>query len=219
MKKIRIIITMTCLMLTIATSAQHFNPPPSRSKTNAEGNKASSTTATSSPKKSMTKSSRIQPKKTESKTLDGSPRDLTTGSQVTGIERSSTIEELENQAKKGDIMAHTQLGMYYYQKNEQKALPHLIAGAEAGNPLAQYYLGGVYYTGKFEVEVDKTRAATYFLLSAQQNHVPAQYGIAICLYNGDGMPQNRKAARLWMEKAAHNNYADAKIFLETHSFE
>lgn len=148
-----------------------------------------------------------------------SPPDITTGRQVEGIERSQSIGELEVLASQGDIDAHTMLGMYYFMQDDERALPHLIAGAEAGDSRAQYYLGGVYYFGKFGTEADKAAAASYYLKSAQKGHVPAQYGIAVCLYNGEGVEQDRQAAREWMEKAAQNNDEDAKAFLKTHTFD
>ena len=145
--------------------------------------------------------------------------DLTAGKSVEGIERSMSVEELENRASQGDINAHTTLGMFYFQQDDERSLPHLRAGAEGGDRLAQYFLGGVYYFGKFGVEVDKAMAAAYYLKSAQQEHAPAQYGVAICLYNGEGVEQDKKAAKEWMERAAKNNSEDARKFLETHSFE
>lgn len=145
--------------------------------------------------------------------------DMTAGKSVEGIERSMSIEELENLARQGDINAHTTLGMYYFQQDDERALPHLRTGAEAGDRLAQYFLGGVYYLGKFGVEEDKAMAASYYLKSAQQEHAPAQYGVAICLYNGEGVEKDQKAAKEWMEKAAKNNSEDARHFLDTHSFE
>ena len=145
--------------------------------------------------------------------------DLTAGKQVEGIQRSISLEELERLAGKGDTGAHTTLGMYYFQQDDERALPHLRAGAEAGNPQALYYLGGVYYLGKFGVEQDKPAAASCYLKAAQLGHVPAQYGIAVCLYDGDGVEKDQKAAREWMEKAARNNSEEARTFLDTHTFE
>lgn len=145
--------------------------------------------------------------------------DLTTGRQVEGIERSMTVEELETLAQKGNVDAHTQLGMYYFHRNDKRALPHLRAGADAGDCLAQYYLGGAYYNGVCGAKTDKATAASYFLKSARQNHVPAQYAIAVCLYNGEGTKEDKNAAREWMKKAAASGDDNAKSFLQSHSFE
>lgn len=188
MKKTRIIITMTCLMFCLTMSAQSFVIPPSptpKTRTNTEGKK---TTSPSPSLPEKTSKASDQGKKTREETWSAPQPDITTGRQVTGIERSSSIEELEIQASKG-------------------------------NPYAQNALGALYYSGKLGITVDKTKAASYFLQSAQQNHAPAQFNIAVCYYNGEGIKQDREKAHLWMEKAAKNNYADAKEFLENHSFE
>ena len=216
MKKIRIIITMICLMLCMATSAQTFVVPTPSSKPSTRSNKVVPPPKVLPPPKETTPP---PPHRSGKRNEEGQVTDPTTGAKVKGIERSLSIEELETLANEGDVTAHTQLGMYYFDKDDQKALAHLIVGVNVGNPLAQYYFGCVYYAGKLNVEMDKKKAASYFILSAQQNHAPAQYGIAVCLYNGEGVEQDREAAQQWMEKAAQNGYAEAKEYLETHSFE
>ena len=146
--------------------------------------------------------------------------DQTTGTEVGGIVRGMTSEgELESLAQKGNVDAHTQLGVIYFHRNDKRALSHLRAGADAGDRIAQYFLGGVYYNGMCGAKTDKATAASYFLKSARQNHVPAQYAIAVCLYNGEGTKEDKNAAREWMKKAAASGNDDAKSFLQSHSFE
>ena len=219
MKRISIII-MTLFMLSVSTWAQSFVIPPAPKKENSPrqvaGPKVPAPSVTRPKGQANKLSGQQKPTMGREATKD---RDATAGKEVEGIERSMAISEMEQLAKNGDIDAHTQLGMYYFVHDDARALEHLKVGAEAGDCRAQYFLGGVYYLGKFEVEVDKKMAADYYLLSAEQGHSPAQYGIAICLYNGEGVQKNQQEARRWMEKAAQNNYEDAKAFLLSHSFE
>ena len=186
--------------------AKSTSSPATRNRATAPATKGTTITGTTEAGRSRTKEL-------------AHARDLTTGNQVEGVERSTSQEELEERAAHGDATAHTQLGMLYFQKDDERAMQHLKAGSEAGDPLALYYLGAVYYAGKFDIEADKRTAAEYFLQSAQKGHAPAQFTIAVCLYNGEGVRQDLQAARSWMEKAAGNNYDEAKAFLETHSFE
>jgi len=149
--------------------------------------------------------------------------DPTTGREVKGIKRSATLEEtikeLEDAANKGDVRAHTALGMYYFQEDDDRALPHLLAASEAGDSVALYYLGGVYYLGRCGVETDKAKAASYYLQAALQDNALAQYAIGKCLYEGEGVEQDLKAAKEWMEKSAQNGCKDATSFLDSHTFE
>ena len=145
--------------------------------------------------------------------------DPTTGRKVGGIERSLTIGELEAEANKGDVSAHTALGMYYFQEDDDRALPHLLAASEAGDSVALYFMGGVYFLGKCGIETDKAKAASYFHQAALQDNALAQYAIGKCLYEGEGVEQDLKAAKEWMEKSAQNGCKDATSFLESHTFE
>lgn len=214
MKKLIIVLT-TCMLLPISLCAQQFViPTPKPLK------KITSNPSTTKGNTSGNTSTKILPPKTPriNQTVCPVP-DITTGQKVEGIERSIAISELEESAQRGDINAHTQLGMYYYSKDDDRALNHLRIASEANNYLAQYYLAGIYYHGKFGIPTDKATAASLFLKSANQNHAPAQFSLAICYYNGEGIEQDRKAALEWMEKAALNNYEDAKAFIKENSFE
>ena len=208
----RLFIILACLLLSLTASSQKFIIPFSSKK------------ATKVAPPPTTIPSTVGPGKVEKSVEISYPptsrvHDMTTGTEVGGIDRSMSVEELETLAQKGNADAHTQLGMYYFHRNDKRALSHLRAGAEAGDRIAQYYLGGVYYEGMCGAKTDKATAASYFLKSARQNHVPAQYAIAVCLYNGEGIKEDKNAAREWMKKAAASGNDDAKSFLQSHSFE
>ena len=223
MKMVRFLITTAFLMLSLTAGAQEFIIPEI-SKTKGNKTEASKPSSSPSATRKQPKKETIGPKSTRPKMSGATmhltaPSDPTTGKEVEGLERSTSIKELEDRAAKGDIEAHTQLGMIYFGNDDKEALPHLQAGADAGDPLAQYFLGGVYYLGKFGVKADKAMAASYYLKAAQQGLAPAQYATAACLYKGEGVDQDKAAARSWMEKAAENEYDDAREFLQTHSFD
>jgi len=220
----RLLVILAALLLATNAWSQRFIVPPATkkpktSKNTSDGNKkaeSSSTMPGVKPKPSISSAAQGQ----------GIPHsatkqmaDATAGHVVEGIERSLAIDELEAKAAKGDADAHATLGMYYFQKGDSRALEHLETGAKAGNGNALYYLGGVYYFGKFGVKADKRKAARYYLQAAKEGNALAQYAIAVCLYDGDGVVKDRQAARKWMETAAKNNCQDAKDFLQSHSFE
>lgn len=52
------------------------------------------------------------------------------------------------------------------------------------------------------IQENKTLAVKYFLLSAQQGQVSAQYHLALCYEKGMGVQENLHEALAWYEKAA-----------------
>jgi TPR repeat protein len=52
----------------------------------------------------------------------------------------------------------------------------------------------VWRTGEEGIRQNRTEAATYFKLAADQNLVNSEYRYGLCLANGEGMPQNQDEA-------------------------
>ena len=65
-------------------------------------------------------------------------------------------------------------GMISYQAHDyEKALQLWLPGARAGNPNAQYFVGGLYRDGA-GVPVDLVKAHHWWSLAASQNHKQAR---------------------------------------------
>ena len=213
-----ILFLLTGLLLSINLEAQTFSIPTMPKKETFIVDKGNGKNEKITNSKKIEHKSR--PGKAGPRKPTGNPElDYTTGTDVEGIERSVSVEELEERARQGDTKAHTNLGMYYYRLGDDKALTHLKAGAESKDPNAQYFLGGAYYNGMFGLKTNKATAVSLFVQSAQQGHAPAQYALAVCYYNGEGIEKNREKAREWMNKASDNGFEDAKTFIETHDFD
>jgi TPR repeat protein len=60
----------------------------------------------------------------------------------------------------------------------------------------------MYYYGK-GVPKDYVEAARWYLKSAEQGDVNAQYSIASMYYDGKGLPQDNSEGELWCRKAAN----------------
>ena len=74
-------------------------------------------------------------------------------------------------------------------------------------------LGWLYEAG-IGVERDLQQAAKLFRQAAQAGDAEAQYALAVMLQTGVGQPQDFEQARLWLQRAAKQNYPQAKQQLE-----
>ncbi len=64
-----------------------------------------------------------------------------------------------------------------------------------------YDIGARYYEGR-GVKVNKVEAAKWFRKAAEENHVTAQYSLAVCYDIGDGVIKDKTEAVKWFRKAA-----------------
>ena len=56
---------------------------------------------------------------------------------------------------------------------------------------------------------DYTKAVECFQKAADQGYAKAQCGLALCYYNGDGVPESYTEAVKWLKKAAAQGHSDA----------
>jgi TPR repeat protein len=73
--------------------------------------------------------------------------------------------------------------------------------AEAGNPEAQYELGGFYHWGKVAA-ADFTKARHWYERAAMQGNTDAMLGLAVMYGHGQGVPQDKAAAYRWLVLAS-----------------
>jgi uncharacterized protein len=87
--------------------------------------------------------------------------------------------------------------------------------ADAGNPQAQFNLAQLILAREssvFELE----RAVSYFDLAAEAGVPDAQYAMAqVYMEGAGGRPRDLAAARLWLERAARQNFDTAQLELGT----
>jgi len=56
---------------------------------------------------------------------------------------------------------------------------------------------------------DYKQAANWYLESAEQGNVDAQYALGLMCSRGDGVPQDYRRSADWYRKSAEQGYADA----------
>lgn len=96
------------------------------------------------------------------------------------------------------------------------ALPPLLAAAQAGDPLAQVYLGLAYYNGHGVAE-DDNAAFTWFWHAAEQGDAEGEYQLGFMYTYGYGVPADEPdpegKAIEWFARAADQGHAEAQFNL------
>jgi TPR repeat protein len=104
----------------------------------------------------------------------------------------------------------------YQRGDHAQAIPGLTAAAEAGDPLAQVYLGLAYYNGH-GVEENDIVAFTWFWRAAEQDDAEGQYQLAHMYIYGFGIPEGEPdpegKAIEWFARAAEQGHAEAQFNL------
>ena len=90
-----------------------------------------------------------------------------------------------------------------------QALADLRASAEAGDPEAQFILGGIYFTG-VGVPPDAAKAVAWYRRAAEQGHARAQYNLGAMYAEGRGVPPDAVEAVAWYRRAAEQGDATAQ---------
>jgi TPR repeat protein len=108
-------------------------------------------------------------------------------------------------AQAGNREAQTNLAILIMRKRvpgtQEEAL-HMLSGAsDAGFAPAQAQLAQIYLDGLL-LAPDDVKAAALFQASARQDYSWGEYGYALMLQSGTGVPRDLPAAESWMERAA-----------------
>lgn len=90
-----------------------------------------------------------------------------------------------------------------------KAIPTFRTRAEAGDAVAQYNLGVLYYDG-IGTERNYKEALKWFRLAAEQGDADAQNNIGIMYYHGHGVGKNYSQAFHWYTLAAEQGHIAAQ---------
>ena len=102
-----------------------------------------------------------------------------------------------------------QKGLAAYQAGDYATtLQEWIPSAEAGDAVAQYNLGIMYYNGK-GVPQDYAEAFKWYRLAADQGDADAQYNLGFMYENGQGVLQDNVMAHMWYNIASANGHDKA----------
>ena len=89
----------------------------------------------------------------------------------------------------------------------------LVKAADAGQLVAQAYLGTIVYRLGAGAPADQERAAHYLRLAADQNFAGAQTLLGRSYIYGTGVPRDYAQAVVWLRKGAAQNDAEANYLL------
>lgn len=97
---------------------------------------------------------------------------------------------------------------------EQESFWETYTAALRGDKVAQFQTGVIYERG-IGVEANQTRAAEWYLKSAQQGYIDAQFNVAIMFIRGRGMEHNVTQGMMWLASAAKQGDNESrKLLLE-----
>ncbi len=85
--------------------------------------------------------------------------------------------------------------------------------ADKGDPTSQCIIGETYYFGFNGLPIDKNEAVKWYRRAAEQGIAEAEYNLAGCCHNGEGVETNEVEARKWWRKAAEQNSKEAQFNL------
>ena len=101
----------------------------------------------------------------------------------------------------------------YRAEDYAKAMTILAPLAEAGDPVAQYYVAHMYEKGD-GVAKDASKTLEFYRRSAEQGYARAQYKLAIGYAQGwPGLEKDEAEARRWLVKAAEGGSRSAQRVL------
>ena len=85
--------------------------------------------------------------------------------------------------------------------------------AEKGDPSSQCIVGEAFYFGFNGFPINKNEAVKWYRRAAEQGIAEAEYNLANCYHNGEGVKTNEVEARKWWRQAAEQNSKEAQFNL------
>ena len=127
-----------------------------------------------------------------------------------GIEADAeqAAEWFKKAAELGYVDAMVELGEYYQETlvDFKKAKMWYLKAAELGNDEAQNRLAVLYA----DIENDYKEAVKWYKKAMEQDNPWAYRNYAFCLWNGNGVKENKKKAMEMMQKAVSLGHPDAE---------
>ena len=127
---------------------------------------------------------------------------------------AKSINELEQQANKGDVAAQYNLAEMYFdgdgvEQDDIKYAYWLGKAAEQGHAEAQVRLGYMYYSGD-SIAQDYAKAVYWFEKAVEQGNGAAQLNLGTMYYNGQGVTQDKQKGCALLRAAVDQDSQDAK---------
>lgn len=97
-------------------------------------------------------------------------------------------------------------------KGKTQSFWETYTAALRGDKSAQFETGVIYERG-IGVDINHSKAAEWYLKSAEQGHLDAQYNIAIMYVGGRGVEQNISAGMMWLASAAKQGDDESRKLL------
>ena len=145
---------------------------------------------------------------------------------------SEAIKTYKKTAEENYAYAANRLGDIYFEgigieKDLLKAFDMYLNAADIGDMYAENTIGWLYYQG-IAPNSDKSndprkpklrkhdfrKAFEWTLKSAEKGFKDAQYNVAIFYWKGEGTDVDLERAKFWMNKAANQDYPEAKKYLK-----
>lgn len=130
-----------------------------------------------------------------------------------GIRRNSEkgMHFLELASEAGNLKASLDFAEHLWKGNDiEKNLPHAVTVLKKLNDSNAYYMLGEIFHENAEYE----KAFDYYYKGAENNHVYAQYAVALAYAIGQGVKRDMQEAKKWLKSAALLGHSDARKKLE-----
>jgi localization factor PodJL len=128
---------------------------------------------------------------------------------------TAPLDRLTQAANAGNARAQLIVGLKYLDStppNQSEAAKWLTKAADAGEPVAQYRLGGLYERGT-GVAADPVKAVRLYLAAANQGSRKAMHNLAVAYAEGIGVKKDYAEASRWFLKAANLGLKDSQFNL------
>lgn len=130
-----------------------------------------------------------------------------------GVQRNAEkgIHFLKLASESGNVKASLDYAEHLWKGNDvEKDIHHAVAVLKKINDSNAYYMLGDIYRENAEYE----KAFEYYSMGAANNHVYAQYAVALSYATGQGVKRDMQEAKKWLRSAALLGHGDARKKLE-----
>ena len=125
------------------------------------------------------------------------------------VEKGMHFLELASEA--GNVKASLDFAEHLWKGDDiEKNLPRAVTILKKLNDSNAYYMLGEIFRGNAEYG----KAFEYYLKGAENNHVYAQYAVALAYATGQGVKRDMQEAKIWLRSAASLGHGDAQRKLE-----
>ena len=135
-----------------------------------------------------------------------------------GIEKNLNVAKkwAKIGAEQGDVACMSTYGVLllvpaYGTCQTEEGKMWLQKAAQAGDAVAQYELGAMYYLGNYGENKDYVAAKYWLSLASEQNHAIATFVLGLIYYKGLGVEQNMEKFVQLCLKSAQLGYGSAQI--------